>query len=74
MLVVDTQPITQIHICEAKQNLVPSKQKRKVSEDLVQTLKLKMIQNEIDCRKKELFTSKKNLLFFYSNVCNFHAK
>ena len=48
MLVVDTQPITQI-----KENLVPSKKKRKVSEDPVQALKLKMIQNEIDCRKKE---------------------
>ena len=53
MLVVDTQPITQIHICEEKENLEPSKKKRKVSEDPVQALKLKMIQNEIDCRKKE---------------------
>ena len=72
MLEVDTQPITQIHICEAKKNLVPSK-KRKVSEDPVQTLKLKMIQKEIDCRKKRtLYFQKKS--FFYSNVCNFHAK
>ena len=53
MLVVDTQPLTQTLIREKKENLVPSKKKRKVSEDPVQALKLKMIQNEIDRRKKE---------------------